>query len=99
MGVAPRSEAIEKYAMDAVVRTIKANWWNTRVPLGLCIPCYELRDPRESYGRTNQNVEDDDTKERRSEDTKRSPQPVRAIGGQVQLSVRGVEVECFVTGH
>ena len=36
MGVAPRSEAIEKYDTDTTVRVIIANWWNSRVPFGLC---------------------------------------------------------------
>ena len=36
MGVAPRSDAIEKYETDAMVNVIRANWWNTRVPFGLC---------------------------------------------------------------
>jgi hypothetical protein len=34
MGVAPRSEAMEKYAMAAVVRIITGRWWKTRVPSG-----------------------------------------------------------------
>lgn len=37
MGVAPRSDAMEKYDMVAVVRTMTAIWWNKRVPLALYI--------------------------------------------------------------
>lgn len=37
MAVAPRSEAIEKYAMLAVVRTTMAIWWKSRALRGLCI--------------------------------------------------------------
>lgn len=35
-GVAPRSDAIEKYANDPVVNTTTAIWWNRRAPRGLC---------------------------------------------------------------
>lgn len=36
MGVAPRSEAMEKYVIEAVVNTTKAIWWKSRAPRGLC---------------------------------------------------------------
>lgn len=34
MGVAPRSEAMEKYEMEAVVKMMMESWWNRRVPTG-----------------------------------------------------------------
>ena len=34
MGVAPRSEAIEKYEMAVAVRTMIARLWKSRVPRG-----------------------------------------------------------------
>lgn len=36
MGVEPRSEAMEKYEIVVVKRTMTAIWWNRRLPLGLC---------------------------------------------------------------
>lgn len=37
MGVEPRSEAMEKYEIVVVKRTMTAIWWNRRLPLGLCV--------------------------------------------------------------
>lgn len=34
IGVAPRSDAIEKYARLVVARMMMANWWKRRVPRG-----------------------------------------------------------------
>lgn len=42
--MAPRSDAIEKYAMAPVVMTTIAMWWNSRVPRGVCAGLDESRD-------------------------------------------------------
>jgi hypothetical protein len=34
MAVEPRSEAMEKYEMAAVVRMMIGSWWKVRVPTG-----------------------------------------------------------------
>lgn len=97
MGVAPRSEAMEKYEIAVVARMMTASWWKSRVPLGLYrIVLAHISDT--VAGSADHEVKANHDEQRQCEDAEDCPQPVRTMGGEVVVGIGWVEVK-RVVGH
>ena len=99
MGVAPRSEAMQKYAKLAVVRMMTASWWKSRVPRGRCARMI-VSEGGLCFNRdsTYHEVEHHRSQEGERDESECSPQPVRTMGANVEGRIWRVEVE-GVVGH
>lgn len=98
IGVAPRSDAIEKYARLVVARMIMANWWKRRVPRGRYMVFSQYMVSPRRRTRAYRKVQEHSDQQSESDQGERCPKPVRTMGADVDVSVRWVEVE-GVVGH